>query len=117
MAKAGRTSQIVAPEDIRLGDFVCLLRVVQEWIPFFDNAPWHRDPLRRVEMMPCDEQLPMRVVEVCLPFIMVKQTDGTHRVLDIRRHRLARVARIYGQSVFSRMKRERKKRPSERNLE
>ncbi len=104
-----RTSQSVAPEDIRVDDFVCLMRVVREWVPLFDDDSWCRNQLRRAEHLPDDEQLPMRIVEVCLPFVMVKQTDGTHRMLDVRRHRLARVSDAFGRAVFDRIKRQRRK--------
>jgi len=109
MSANDRTSQSVAPEDIRVDDFVCLMRVVREWVPLFDDDSWRRNPLRRAEQLPDDEQLPMRIVEVCLPFVMVKQTDGTHRMLDVRRHRLARVSDAFGRAVFDRMKRQRRR--------
>ena len=41
--------------------------------------------------------MPMKVVEVCLPFVLVERATGRHRTLDVRRHKLARVSDRYAE--------------------
>lgn len=52
------------------------------------------------------ETVPFRVVEVCVPFVLVAEPDGAHRTLDLRRHRLARVSDRFGQRAFARLRRQ-----------
>ena len=94
-------AQSVAPEDIQPGDYITALYVIVEHYPL----PWERDPAAhgpgpvRTLSLP-DGTLPARVVEVCLPFVLIKTAPGKHRTIDVRRYRLARVSERFGRSVF-----------------
>ena len=106
------TSQPIAPEDIRSGDFVSVLHVICEFLSVSpcDGIPaWQEIEVRRVHLMPWKTEAPMKVVEVCLPYVLVQQPDGSHRTLDVRRARLARVSQRFGRRTFKRL---RKPRPS-----
>ncbi len=94
-------AQSVAPEDLQPGDYINALHVIVEHYPL----PWERDSLAhgpgpvRTLSLP-DGTLPARVVEVCLPFVLIKTPQGKHRTVDVRRYRLARVSERFGRSVF-----------------
>jgi hypothetical protein len=55
----------------------------------------------RVTLMPGQAQ-PMKVVEVCLPFVLVRKASGKHETLDVRRYRFARVSKEFGRKAFKR---------------
>lgn len=95
---AARTARPLAPEDIRRGDFVALLDEEIE-IPSFW---WHTDAALlppdlpvRLRLIPRDEAVPLKVRQVCLPFVLAKHPVGNTRTLDVRRMRLARLDRHY----------------------
>ena len=98
-------SQPLAPEDIRAGDFVSLLQVVSEVLPFFfmEDVQYRKVETVKITHLPHSTR-PLEVVEVCLPFVLVKGTDGKHETLDVRRHRLARLSQRYGKKAFKRFK-------------
>jgi len=101
----------LAPEDIALGDYVAVLKVLYELPTYlwcgdsaFDSAIEQRDQPVRMELMPFESGLPMRVTGVCLPFVMVCEPAGSNYPLDIRRHRLARLDRNFAEAAFKAMK-------------
>ncbi|HKQ47036.1 MAG TPA: hypothetical protein VJZ71_03075 [Phycisphaerae bacterium] len=94
-------SQVLAPEDIRAGDYVSILHVLGEFLPLFFEQPWQPVEPIRVMLYPCSVQ-PMKVVEVCLPFVLVRKVNGKHETLDVRQHRLARVSKEFGRKAFKR---------------
>lgn len=98
----------LAPEDIRPGDHVCVLQVLQEYLPLwclFESDTWKDPQPLRFRWLPADGDTPLRVIEVCVPFLLVEQVDGSHRTLDLRRHRLARVSEQFGRRAFKRLRR------------
>ncbi len=105
-------SRELAPEDVRHGQFVCVLYIIDETIPFFcgDNSPWQRSEPLRYRLLPWRGVRPMRVIDVCLPYVLVKRADGYHQTLDLRQHRLAHVSERFGRLAFKRAKADRKKR-------
>ena len=98
-------SRSLPPEDIRVGQYVTVLHVLRESEPFDDefDAAWRGVRLQRTLWLPWSGGMPMRVVEVCLPFVLVERANGRHRTLDVRRYKLARVSERYGQEVFKRI--------------
>jgi hypothetical protein len=87
-------AKVLAPEDVRVGDYVALLHVVCE-MPSF----WWRDGINatrpevpvRIPLMVENGGVPLEVRSVCLPFVLVKSPAGELRNLDVRRHGLARL--------------------------
>lgn len=61
--------------------------------------------LIRLTWLPPDSSTPLKVIEACLPFVLVQQVDGVHRMLDLRRCRLARVSERFGSRAFKRLRR------------
>lgn len=102
------TSRPLAPEDIRPDDYVAVLSCVAEYLPLFciEDVQWMKVEPVRVAWMPPHGLQPMRVIDVCLPFILVRTIDGSHATLDVRRWRLARVSRRFGKKVFKRLTRD-----------
>jgi len=96
----------LAPEDIAVGDYVSLLQVTSEYLPCFmiEDVAYHRIEPVRVAWLPCDAA-PMKVINVCLPFVLVRLAGGTHHTLDLRRCRLARVSPGFGKQAFKRLSR------------
>jgi hypothetical protein len=107
MMMASKSEQSVAsplaPEDIAPGYYVAVLYEVDEFLPLmcYIEPDVHRAPETvRVVLPPCAPAELMRVVDVCLPFVLVKKPDGKRVTIDVRRHRLARVAHGFGKRVF-----------------
>jgi hypothetical protein len=98
-----KMAKVLAPEDLRVGDYVALLHVVRE-VPSF----WLRDGIRaigpiepvRIAFMLNNGGVPYRVRSVCLPFVLVKTPSGRSRNLDVRRHRLARLTCAHAQAAW-----------------
>ncbi|HUE14687.1 MAG TPA: hypothetical protein VMR25_11025 [Planctomycetaceae bacterium] len=97
------TAKVLAPEDVRAGDYVALLHVVRE-IPSFlwcgEISTIRPDEPVRVPFVPKNGGVPFRVRSVCLPFILVKAPSGNVRNFDVRRHRLARLDRAHARAAW-----------------
>ncbi len=108
MDKNVSISKPVAPEDIRPGDHVTLLRETLEVLNFFALCdPLVRcDPVARIELTPCDAGVPLKVVAVCLPFVLVRDARDKHRTLDVRRHALARLDERFARRAMKKLGRE-----------
>jgi hypothetical protein len=109
------------PEEIRAGMYVVVMSVVVEIVPsgIMMDSKLGPPEVQRVVTLACDcadcgHLLPMKVLEVCLPIVLVKRpiltTDFSGgprtelRALDVRRHRLAQVSDAIGKRVFKRVK-------------
>lgn len=107
-----KVAKVLAPEDVRAGDYVAVLHVVCELPSFLwcsDSSTVRLDEAVRVPFMPKQGGVPLRVRSVCLPFILVKAPSGTLRILDVRRHLLARLDRAYARIVWKACKKSREK--------
>jgi hypothetical protein len=104
------TAKVLAPEDVRVGDYVTLLHVIEE-IPSFwwcgGMGATRPDEPVRVPFIPKKGGVPFRVRSVCLPFILVKSPTGSQRNLDVRRHHLARLDRVHAQAAWKACKKSR----------
>lgn len=105
MRKKESMSRSIAPEDVRVGMYVAVLHVVSEQTPScFDFEPFMKAEVRRFVRLPWSASEPLEVVEVCLPFVLVKEPRGKLRTLDVRRYRLAQLSDRYGRRVFGMLK-------------
>jgi hypothetical protein len=91
----------VAPEDIHSGDYLTALHIITEVVPWWDADAYRNrlEPIRCLRL-PSGAPPPVRVLEVCLPLLLVQMPQGKHRLLDVRRYRLARVSERFGRRVF-----------------
>lgn len=99
----------VAPEDLRRGDYVTPLYVMIEFVNWLAMDTEYK-PLekQRVRWLPPHGGKPARVLEVCLPFVLVETPSGEHKTFDVRRYQLVRLSKRYGRTVFDRHQRKRK---------
>ncbi len=105
MERQDPTSRQIAPEDVRPGDYVTLSKQTCEFLPSDCDASWRSDVrLLRAEYIPYDSGEPLKVVSVCLPFVLVKNSDGRHETLDLRRQRLMRLADTFGRQAWKSMR-------------
>ncbi len=104
-------AKVLAPEDVRAGDYVALLQVVEEIWSFFwcGGIGMSREEPVRVPFIPENGGVPLRVSSVCLPFILVKAPTGDFRYLDVRQHRLARLNRAHARAAWKASKKSRRK--------
>jgi hypothetical protein len=112
-AKDLTTAKVLAPEDVRAGDYVTLLHVVYELPSFFwcgGVGTIRPDEPVRIPFVPDNGGVPLRVRSVCLPFILVKAPSGQQRNLDVRRYRLARLDRAHARAAWKARKKSRRKR-------
>jgi hypothetical protein len=107
------TAKVLAPEDVRAGDYVALLHVVHE-IPSFlwcgETSAVRPDEPVRIPFVPTHGGVPYRVRSICLPFILVKTPWGNLRNLDVRRYRLARLDSAHALAVWKACKKSRRSR-------
>ena len=105
-------SQPLAPEDIRPGMFVAILMEIHERGPLFlfDDAKFGKVESVKFARWPCmcsncSGGEPFKVLEVCLPFVLVKRPKPSgcggagFRTLDVRQHRLTKLSNVYGQAA------------------
>ena len=108
-----KTAKVLAPEDVRAGDYVALLHEVHEILSFWwcgGIGTIRPDDPVRIPFIPKNGGVPFRVRSVCLPFILVKAPSGKVRSLDVRRYRLARLDRTHALVVWKACKKSRRKR-------
>jgi hypothetical protein len=108
-------SRTLAPEEIRPGYYVAVLHVIGEYLPWgaLEEGSWRRVEPVRVQLLPRFGAHPMEVIDVCLPYVLVREADGDCRTLDVRRHRLARVTRRFAQTAFERVKAQKNRKKSD----
>jgi hypothetical protein len=107
-----KMAKVLAPEDVRAGDYVAVLQVVCELPSFLwcgDSTTVRIDEPVRVPFIPKQGGVPLKVRSICLPFILVETPSDTHRTLDVRRHLLARLDRDYAHAVWKVCKKSREK--------
>ena len=105
------TSRQCAPEDLKAGDYISIARVTCELLPACFDEPFtpQRDlePLR-FSFMPDNAGKPLKIKQLCLPFVLVKQANGRHETLDLRRHHVLKLDTAYGKKAFKRLRKDRK---------
>jgi hypothetical protein len=107
-------AKVLAPEDVRAGDYVAILQVVYEMPSYLwcgDTSTVPIDEPVRIPFIPPQGGMPLKVQSVCLPFILVKTASGKFRNLDVRRHLLARLDRTYARTVWKATETRRKQQP------
>jgi len=105
-------AKTLAPEEIRRGDFVTLLNVTYEVPSYYwdaDAMTLPRDEPVRIRFVPESGGVPLKVRNVCLPFVLVKAPNGERQTLDVRKCRLARLDRAYAADAWKAYKKARSK--------
>ncbi|MEM1353739.1 MAG: hypothetical protein AAGC44_07075 [Planctomycetota bacterium] len=96
-----RMSRNIAPEDIRPGMFIAVSRSICQLIPSSVEEGWDKQP-RTVDVpfIPQDSGQAMKVLEVCVPFVLVELPCGLKQSLDLRRQSVMRLSFAFGQAAF-----------------
>ena len=94
----------IAPEDLAPGIFINILHDVEESYPLFASCEPAAPPPRVTTYVSIPQWAtgPLRVLAVCLPFVLVEFDCGMKRQLDVRRASLVRVPDEYGRAAFGR---------------
>lgn len=102
MESKNRAAREVAPEDIRRGDVVAVLRELDERVPFVSEDQYRRDTqieTVRAWILPPYPRV-FRVLAVSLPFVYVVDDEEDKRLLDVRQVRLARLGGCVKREAF-----------------
>ena len=92
----------IAPEDIRRGHYVAVLHVIHQYLPcHFDT--FETEPVN-IRWRPGFQAHPLKVIDVCLPFVTVVKPKGAVITLDVRRHELVRLDDAYARRVVKRLR-------------
>lgn len=92
----------LAPEDILIGYFVMILQDQHQFL--MGKCTPLGDPeysTLEMRMRPDETTLPGKVVEVCLPFVVVQNHEEKTSILDIRSKQLARVSESFGLAALT----------------
>ena len=101
--RATALARSLAPEEIRAGDYVTVLHEICELPSFFwdcDSALTRRDELVRMQLVPKNGGVPLKVKSVCLPFVLVKHPSGRKRPLDVRQCRREKLDQTYAEAAW-----------------
>jgi hypothetical protein len=92
----------VAPEDLKLGEYVAILNEVIELPSFLwlDSPATTREEPVRIRRIPPSSGVPYKVKAICLPFVFVKDPNGRAETIDVRRAQLARLNDHYAEVVW-----------------
>ena len=101
-------ARTLPPEDIRPGMYITTLYVVYEFLRCSPgDAAWRPVTTISTRWLPFEHAgVPLRVVEVCLPFVLVESADGSHGTIDTRRHQLAALSEKFGKRAFKKLRRQ-----------
>jgi hypothetical protein len=113
--KATRTAaeatlaKALAPEEIRVGDFVTPLHMIAEvpsyyWFSECWNLPANQ-PVR-IRFTCGSDGTPLKVKSICLPFVLLKQATGSQITLDLRKCQLARLDRRHAKRAWKAFKKQ-----------
>jgi hypothetical protein len=98
-------ARAVAAEDLRAGDYIYVLGELLEVMPcLLDREAWTTPETVKLMVLPYSGKEPMKVVEVCLPVLLVKDKSGKCETIDARLFRFARLPDRFGRKVFKRLR-------------
>ena len=101
----GALCRRIAPEDVLPGMFITIAVEHRECVNTW-QLEWHAGsspPFLRWSEIPRDAGKPLRVVGVCLPFVLVQKPSGRTKTLDLRRVELFALTDRFGREAFVRM--------------
>ena len=109
-----RTTKTIAPEDIRVGEHVAILKVSYEYLSFLwclDSTAEKSVPVRVTFLPHRDIGQPLKVLAVCLPFVVVSKPNSCKLSIDVRGCQLGRLHEDY---VAASKPERKKKKPKKR---
>lgn len=102
MKTATRLARSLAPEDIEPGRYVAVLTAIREHFSglYSDELQWKEPRRVLLRWLPDDDEHVMRVVSVCLPFVLVRTPEKKTRLIDTRQYELAEIPAAAGRAAF-----------------
>ena len=100
-------AKVLAPEDVRGGDYIAPLYSIVEMPSYWWNGDcWKLPPEQPVRLRLTGEcnGMPLRVKAVCLPFVLVKAPTGEQSTLDLRKCQVARLDLGYAKQAWKAVK-------------
>lgn len=95
------TSRAVAPEDLRVGDYVTVAHRTYQLVPLDPFTPGDVLQPQSIRLIPDEAGECYRVAAVCLPFVLTRSAGGGHPTLDVRRMTLRRLDKRFGKAAFA----------------
>lgn len=95
------TSRAVAPEDLRVGDYVTVAHRTYQLVPLDPFTPGDVLQPQSIRLIPDEAGECYRVVALCLPFILTRSAGGGHPTLDVRQVTLRRLDKRFGKAAFA----------------
>src|SRR5687768_13628359 len=104
--KLSKHSRLIGPEDLRAGHYVTIAEMTWQLVVKEEPCagPAIEPRIATVTGWPDGSGWPLRVISVCLPYAIAETSMGKHVALDLRRHRLSRLSKSYGEGVFAALK-------------
>lgn len=96
-------SRLIGPEDIRPGDYVTIAHSTLQILIGHCEESWREERVKlvRMQITAPDAGWPLKVINVCAPFVLVKNADGDHAMIDMRCDRLARLRDDFAKQLFA----------------
>ncbi len=94
--------QSIAADDVSVGDFVVVMNVTLQYPSFLwchEPVAFSRPEMIPLNWMPTDGGKPLKVIAICIPFLLVKKVDGTRETLDLRQCRIARISPEFAEKI------------------
>lgn len=107
IAAEATLAKALAPEEIRVGDFVTPLYVIAEVPSYWWRCDsWSLPPEEpvRIRITTLSDGTPYKVRSVCVPFVFVKAPCGEHKSFDLRTYQLARLNPSHAKQAWKAMK-------------
>ena len=104
-----RASRSIAAEDLRPGMYIAVSRQVCQLIPSAVEEGWDKQPRTiDVPFIPQDSGQALKVVEVCVPFVLAERACGSKVTLDLRRQSVVRLSFAFGLAAFRKSDKDKK---------
>jgi hypothetical protein len=106
------TRRIRSPEDIEVGDFIVKTHKRYQLVPCNAERPMSGEAIEPVILYgwPFDAGEPLKVLALCLPFVMVESlTYGVREAIDTRQDVLMKVSKAYAKAAKPKPEKKKKK--------
>lgn len=100
--KDNTTARVIAPEDVRRGDYVAVISEIVELPSFLwsEMISCGDEKIVRVHKLPSEGGEPMKVKSLCLPFVFVERPNRQFQTIDVRLSKLVRLQNDYARTVW-----------------
>ncbi|MEM1109992.1 MAG: hypothetical protein AAGH99_15010 [Planctomycetota bacterium] len=98
------TVRAVAAEDLRVGDGVAVSCVTAQFLACEDPPPGEtHNRVLKADFIPADAGDPLRIVAVCLPFVLAVNVARQYVTIDVRRQHLVKLDAGYTKRAMKKL--------------